>query len=156
MSNINWPDPSTLSRIPGQNSRLPAKIYKVRDGDTVEAIVQFPSSEFCKVIIRLSGIDTPELRPRKNCKHRSLQRQAANLITSYLENLILNIECTVILYSYGLYSGRMIGDIIINDAEKEINITSHLIKEGLAKEYKNVRVPWTAEELNFIVSKLES
>ena len=78
------------------------KCVKVYDGDTIHVIFKMPYSDDCyKWIIRLNGIDTPEIKPRKDKPNRESEivwakKARAELLrlitqdtTSYFDNLDL-------------------------------------------------------------------
>ena len=99
-----------------------AKIIKVIDGDTVDAIIDVGFRQFTTQRLRLLGIDTPEL----NDKDITLREKAKEAKT-YLENLILNKDVIVNTFKSDSF-GRWLGVIYLNDE----NINERLITEGYA------------------------
>ena len=93
-----------------------AKVISVTDGDTIHVI-----NQSLKITVRLSGIDTPELK-----------QMYGNEAKDILSEKILNKIVTIKGISKDRY-GRLIGDIFLND--RWINF--ELIKEGIAWHYKN-------------------
>jgi len=105
-----------------------AKLIRVIDGDTVEAMVDLGFSVWMKQTIRLHGIDTPEIRTKDiNEKVRGVAARARLL------EIIADGGDKFLLVSHGIGRyGRCLGTLYI----KEENINELLISEGHAKEYK--------------------
>ena len=70
-----------------------AKLIRVVDGDTVDAMIDCGFSTFKKERIRLYGIDTPECRTRdKEEKARGQrQKQGLRIIAKEITNLSLKL-----------------------------------------------------------------
>tara|TARA_S200000501_G_scaffold296545_1_gene282696 strand:+ start:378 stop:827 length:450 start_codon:yes stop_codon:yes gene_type:complete len=92
-----------------------AKVISVIDGDTIHVI-----NQSLKITVRLSGIDTPELK-----------QMYGNEAKDILSEKILNKIVTIKGISKDRY-GRLIGDIFLNDRW----INYELINEGIAWHYK--------------------
>ena len=104
-----------------------AKVLKIVDGDTIDAIVDLGFSTFKKVRIRLYGINTPESRTRD--KEEKIRGLAAK---ERLEQLLENNDHHFILQSHGVGKfGRCLGEIWVDD----VNINKKLVTEGHAIEY---------------------
>lgn len=107
--------------------RYKAKIVKVVDGDTVDAVVDLGFTVSVKVRLRLYGIDTPELKGIST-DQKTLARSARD----YLEGAVLNeqveIETVKTLDKYG----RWLATIFLFG---EINVNKMMVEEGLAVEY---------------------
>ena len=105
-----------------------AKLIKVVDGDTVDAMIDCGFSVFRKERIRLYGINTPEVRTKdKEEKKRGFESKAR------LETLLdrfpyFNIHTE---YQRGKY-GRTLGVLYLPDG---LNINETLIQEGFAEIY---------------------
>ncbi len=102
-----------------------AKLDRVVDGDTVDALVDLGFDIWKKVRIRMVGMNAPESRTR------DLEEKARGIAAKIrLEELLE--EGTFILESQGVGKyGRCLGILFVND----INVNKTLIKEGHATEY---------------------
>jgi len=104
-----------------------AKLDRVVDGDTVDALVDLGFDTWKKVRIRFYGMDAWESRTRdKEEKVKGLA--AKNRVIEMMD------ECggkfTLQSHGVGKY-GRCLGEIFIKDT----NINQKLISEGHAKKY---------------------
>ena len=105
-----------------------AKVLRVVDGDTVDAMVDLGFTTFKKVRIRLHGINAPESRTR-DLEEKKLGLAAKARLIELLEES--NNEFR--LYSHGVGKfGRCLGEIF---KENEVSINRQLINEGHATEY---------------------
>ncbi len=104
-----------------------AKLDRVVDGDTVDALVDLGFDVWVKKRIRLEGIDAPETRTK------DLEEKSRGLATKpRLESLLGATEGEFVLVSHGVGKyGRCIGTIYID----EKNINQLLLSEGLAEKY---------------------
>ena len=105
-----------------------AKLDRVIDGDTVDAMIDLGFDTWVHKRIRLEGIDAPETRTR------DLDEKAQGFITKgRLTDLLeaSNGEFVVVSHGVGKY-GRCLGTIMIG----EQNINELLIREGLAEVYE--------------------
>jgi micrococcal nuclease len=105
-----------------------AKLDRIIDGDTIDAMVDLGFDTWVHKRIRLSGINCPETRTRDlGEKARGLQSKL------YLEQLFLPTGGRFILQSLGVGKyGRCLGNIYID----KVNINELLLKEGYAEPYK--------------------
>ena len=105
-----------------------AKLDRVIDGDTVDAMIDLGFNTWVHKRIRLEGIDAPETRTR------DLDEKAQGFATKErLEGLLEAANGMFVLQSHGVGKyGRCLGTIIIEDE----NINELLIREGLAEVYK--------------------
>ena len=102
-----------------------AKVERVVDGDTVDALVDLGFSTWKKVRIRMMGINAPESRTR------DLKEKAKGLAAkARLEELLDKGD--FILESHGVCKfGRCLGSLHVGD----INVNKVLVSEGHANEY---------------------
>ena len=113
-----------------------AKLDRVVDGDTIDALIDVGFDIWFKKRIRYKGIDTWESRTRDlDEKKMGLAAKARN------KELLEKVSAKpgyFRLKSYGLGKyGRVLGEIFIMDAEgKTININEQLISEGHAYVYE--------------------
>ena len=105
-----------------------AKLNRVVDGDTIDALVDLGFNTWKKVRIRMMGIDAPESRTR------DLEEKKLGLAAkARLNELIESNDFLFILKSHGVGKfGRCLGEIFI---EEEISINQTLINEGHATQY---------------------
>ena len=108
--------------------RYNAKLSRVIDGDTVDALVDLGFDVWVKKRIRLYGIDTPETRTI------DLEEKKAGIAAQQrLDELLDDCGGIFVLESHGVGKyGRCLGVLFIDNT----NINTLLINEGLAEEYK--------------------
>lgn len=112
-----------------------AKLLRVVDGDTVDALIDCGFSTFKKERIRLYGINTPECRTRdKEEKVRGLAAKARlkELLKEGKNQFIVETR----IDKKGKY-GRLLGSLYKNEEAAE-NLHSYndiLVEEGHAEEY---------------------
>jgi endonuclease YncB( thermonuclease family) len=108
--------------------RTYAKCVYVYDGDTVHIVFRIPNSDECyKWIIRLIGIDTPEIKS-KNAN----EKKKANEACEYLRNLILNKLIIVECLEFDKY-GRLLGNLFLEG--DSVSLSQKMISAGFAKPY---------------------
>jgi micrococcal nuclease len=108
--------------------RYNAKLDRVVDGDTVDALVDLGFDTWKKVRIRMMGINAPESRTRDLEEKKLGLAAKARLI-----ELIESNDFLFILQSHGVGKyGRCLGEIFI-DEKTSVNQT--LINEGHAVAY---------------------
>tara|TARA_B100000989_G_C19525858_1_gene466835 strand:+ start:2011 stop:2361 length:351 start_codon:yes stop_codon:yes gene_type:complete len=106
-----------------------AKVIRVVDGDTIDAMVDLGFSTFKKVRIRMHGINAPESRTRDLEEKEKGLAAKARLIEMLEEN-----ENHFILISHGVGKfGRCLGEIYLKGHENSLN--KQLIWEGHGTEY---------------------
>jgi len=108
--------------------RYNAKLDRVVDGDTIDALVDLGFNTWKKVRIRLMGIDAYESRTR------DLEEKKLGLAAkARLNEIIESNDLLFILKSHGVGKyGRCLGEIFI---EEGISINQTLINEGHATQY---------------------
>jgi micrococcal nuclease len=103
-----------------------AKLDRVVDGDTVDALVDLGFNTWKKVRIRMMGMNAPESRTR------DLEEKKLGLAAkARLVEMLGNGEFTLQSHGVGKY-GRCLGEIF---KENEVSINRQLINEGHATEY---------------------
>jgi micrococcal nuclease len=126
-----------------------ALVERIVDGDSIEVLIDLGLDILHRAKIRLNGIDTPEIfRPQT-----PLEKEAGLLVSNYLEELIKDKEIFIKTYRDSKY-GDYLADLSFNeDDEKTIN--QIMLDEQLGRTYSGEKkVPWTEEELIFIINKL--
>ena len=112
-----------------------AKLDRVVDGDTVDALIDVGFNIWFKKRIRFKGLDTWESRTRNlDEKKKGL---AAKARTKELLEKVSSKSGYFRLKSHGLGKyGRVLGEIFIMDSEgKQWNVNETLISEGHAYVY---------------------
>ena len=102
-----------------------AKLDRVVDGDTVDALVDLGFDTWKKVRIRMQGMNAPESRTR------DLEEKARGLAAKIsLEELLKDGRFILQSMGVGKY-GRCLGILFVDDT----NVNKTLIQEGHATEY---------------------
>jgi len=105
-----------------------AKLIRVIDGDTIDALIDLGFSVWVKKRIRLYGIDTPETRT-KDLK----EKKAGQAAEDRLIELLWDFDNEFVLISHGVGKyGRCLGELFIEG----ICINQLLINEGHATVYE--------------------
>ena len=113
-----------------------AKLERVVDGDTIDAMIDVGFDIWVKKRIRYKGIDTWESRTRDlEEKAKGLEAKARN------KELLMEVSSKsgyFRLKSYGVGKyGRVLGELFIMDKDNnQININNKLIEEGHAYVYE--------------------
>ena len=112
-----------------------AKLDRVVDGDTVDALIDVGFDIWFKKRIRFKGVDTWESRTR-NLEEKALGLKAKARTKELLEK-ISSKSGYFRIKSYGLGKyGRVIADVFIEDKDgKQWNVNKTLISEGHAYVY---------------------
>ena len=112
-----------------------AKLDRVVDGDTIDAMIDVGFDIWVKKRIRYMGVDTWESRTR-DLEEKKLGLAAKARNKELLEKVSAK-SGYFRLKSHGVGKyGRVLGEIFIQDAEgKQYNINETLIAEGHAYEY---------------------
>ena len=107
-----------------------AKVVRVVDGDTCDALIDLGFDTFVKKRIRFYGVDTWESRTRN--KEEKVKGLAAK---AYVKDLLENSDdgkFSIISHGVGKY-GRVLGELFVKGHETSVN---ELLKEnGHAYEY---------------------
>tara|TARA_Y100000592_G_scaffold76091_1_gene119028 strand:+ start:1595 stop:1984 length:390 start_codon:yes stop_codon:yes gene_type:complete len=112
-----------------------AKLDRVVDGDTVDALIDVGFNIWFKKRIRFKGVDTWESRTR-NLEEKALGLKAKARTKELLEK-VSSKSGYFRIRSYGLGKyGRVLADVFIEDKDgKQWNINQTLISEGHAYVY---------------------
>ena len=113
-----------------------AKLERVVDGDTVDALIDLGFDTWVKKRIRYKGIDTWESRT-KDLDEKKLGLAAKDRNKELLES-VSSKPGYFRLKSYGVGKyGRVLGEVFVKDIEGiEYNVNQTLIDEGHAYEYE--------------------
>jgi len=105
-----------------------AKVIRVVDGDTVEALIDLGFRTWHRGMVRLYGIDTPEVRTR-DLEEKKRGYAAKDRLVELLEKC----EYEVKFVSHGLDKyGRSLATLIDKDG---VDLNQQLIMEGHAEPY---------------------
>ena len=112
-----------------------AKLDRVVDGDTVDALIDVGFDIWFKKRIRFVGVDTWESRTR-DLEEKKLGKLATERTRQLLED-VSSKSGYFRLKSHGLGKyGRVLGELFVMDSEgKQWNINETLIAEGHAYVY---------------------
>ena len=112
-----------------------AKLDRVVDGDTVDALIDVGFNIWFKKRIRFKGVDTWESRTR-NLEEKALGLKAKARTKELLEK-VSSKSGYFRIKSYGLGKyGRVLADVFIMDKDgKQWNVNETLISEGHAYVY---------------------
>ena len=108
-----------------------AKLDRVVDGDTCDALIDLGFNTWVKKRIRFKGVDTWE------CRTRDLDEKKKGLAAkAFTKNLLENSDdgkFSIISYGTGKY-GRVLGELFVKGNDKSIN--QLLLENGHAYEYE--------------------
>ena len=107
------------------------EIYKVIDGDTIDASIDLGFDIYLTKRIRLAGIDTPESRTT-NAKEKIMGLESKDWLKHRVENAQCILIKTELPDSTEKY-GRIIGHLYINGQETSLN--NQMITSGYALAY---------------------
>jgi micrococcal nuclease len=124
-----------LADIPVESSNCPKSSYKVKevtkvyDGDTITVLIDLGFSIYTKQVIRLYGINTPELRG---------DSKVSGLVSrDYLRSILKSNKILIKTYKddkKGKY-GRYLGTVFTKNSNGCVNINELLVSKGLAVRY---------------------
>ena len=103
-----------------------AKLDRVVDGDTIDALVDLGFDTWKKVRIRMMGMNAPESRTR-DLEEKKLGLAAKDRLIEMLGDGKFTLQS----HGVGKY-GRCLGEIF---RESDVSINRQLINEGHATEY---------------------
>lgn len=131
-----WPHAASgADRISGP---VTAQVVRVIDGDTLVVRAQIWPGQHVETAVRLDGIDTPELNPRRsrfvNEACRQVARAAALQARALLEQLVAGGDVALHDVRFGKYAGRVVA-IVRNAAGKDVALA--LRDAGFAKDADN-------------------
>lgn len=89
-------------------------VIRCYDGDTI-TIVSNPYGELCRFTLRISGLDTPELKGST-----VLEKSAAEIVRDEIKKMILNKYVRIKIHGNDKY-GRLLADIWVDGYSDSIN-----------------------------------
>lgn len=115
-----------------------AHLLRVVDGDTIEVLARIWPDHFVETLVRLAGIDAPELRGR--CAEEVAQAERAK---ARLAALLAGGHLELVDVRYGKYAGRVVARVLTADGR---DVAAILLVEKLVRPYDGGRrEPWCAE-----------
>lgn len=112
-----------------------AHLVRVVDGDTVEVLARIWPDHYVETLVRLAGIDAPELRGRCAEEVALAERAKARLAALLAGNRLLLADVR-----YGKYAGRVVARVLTEDGR---DVAAILVAERLARRYEGGRrAPW--------------
>lgn len=130
LASILFAVPSHGETLPGP---IPADIIRVVDGDTIRVRAHIWPDQSLEIMVRLSGIDAPEIHKPACSKERVLAEEAKIELETILEETIHLHDVHL-----GKYAGRVVAEARLPDG---LNLAEHLVEKGLAVEY-GTQDPW--------------
>jgi micrococcal nuclease len=103
-----------------------AKLDRVVDGDTIDALVDLGFDTWKKVRIRMMGMNAPESRAR-DLEEKKLGLAAKARLIEMLGDGVFTLQS----HGVGKY-GRCLGEVF---KENDVSLNRQLINEGHATEY---------------------
>ena len=113
---------------------IPARVERVIDGDTIEVKARIWIGQEVRVLVRLDGIDTPELRGK--CEDEKVRARAAR-------DHLSSIPGTEVALT-GVYEGKFAGRVVARVGHAEMgDLATSLLAADLARPYEGgKRQPW--------------
>lgn len=154
-------DTTNLQKRTFKNKIIYGKLIRVIDGDTIIVASKMNNKEdYFEYTIRLSGIDTPELRPRRDDPNNELHKNAGYVAKNAVINLMRDYEFVRLSVKNKDSFGRYVCVVeigIINCVgcyRNKINLNNWLLENEYAKKVNRNRAEsFSVEFLNNIVSK---
>ena len=133
--------------------RFPVVAHEGIDGDSIRVWVDRGWGDTKRIICRLHGIDTPELRNAKS----ELEREAAGQVRTFVSDWVsaTNQELETESLDKGVWVGRYWGEIFRISATTHDGLSSVPLEAGLAVPYSGGRRSWTEDQLNEILGNLD-
>ena len=115
-----------------------AHLVRVLDGDTIEVLARIWPDHYVETLVRLAGIDAPELRGR--CAEEITGALSAK---ARLAALLAGNRVQLVDIRYGKYAGRVVARVLTEDGR---DVAQVLLAERLVRAYDGGRrLPWCAE-----------
>jgi len=105
-----------------------AVVDRVIDGDTIAVSARIWLDQSLAVLVRVRGIDAPELRGRCDA-----ERELARRATAYVTAALVSGRVKLTNISGGKYYGRVLADVTTAEGG---SLAAALLAEGLARPYR--------------------
>jgi len=115
-----------------------SELVRVVDGDTYDLRIKAWEDIVLLKRIRLEGVDTPELRPRKGTdEEKAAEKIRARAATDFVRERLTTADGLFFLYSGKSDNfGRVLGSVLYVTGDGRLDIREVLLQEGHA-------TPWT-------------
>lgn len=110
------------------------KVVDVYDGDTCKVV--FPlNGEIYRWNVRLTGYDTPEMRPPRSQENRDDEIKAAHAAKNFLISKVMN-ENQLVYIKCGEFDkyGRLLGTLYVEQTD-EVSVNDLMIQHGHGYAY---------------------
>ncbi len=142
------PSLQTAARPQALAGPIPAFVERVIDGDTLVVRARIWLGQELKVMVRISGIDAPELRAR--CDE---ERQMAISARQFVKRLVGQRKVSLSHIRQGKYAGRVIAKVTDKTGS---SLSTYLLKANLARPYqRGRRKSWCPKKLVRSVKKAQ-
>jgi len=103
---------------------IPAEVLRIVDGDTIHVRAHIWLGQKLEIMVRLEGIDAPEIHRPKCPAERTMADQAKAEVQAITRDMVYlhNIH-------RGKYAGRVVASASLPDG---LVISDHLVRKGLA------------------------
>ncbi len=130
----NTPPTGAVEVLPGP---IPATLSRVIDGDTVEVRARIWLGQDVQVVVRLPGIDAPELRG-KCSQERALAKAASDQLLNFEGDQVALLD--VVPDKFG-------GRVLARVRHEEVgDLSTHLLESGFVRAYDGgERRGWCSE-----------
>jgi endonuclease YncB( thermonuclease family) len=108
-----------------------AHLVRVVDGDTIEVLARIWPDHYVETLVRLAGIDAPELKGRCADEIALAERAKARLAA-----VLAGARLALADIHYGKYAGRVVATVLTEDGRDAGAI---LLAENLARPYHRGR-----------------
>ena len=108
-----------------------AHLVRVLDGDTIEVLARIWPDHYVETLVRLDGIDAPELRGRCAAEIAQAERAKARLAV-----LLAGARLQLVDVHYGKYAGRVVARVLTEDGR---DVAATLLAENLVRAYRGGR-----------------
>ena len=108
------------------------QVIKCYDADTITIATKLPfqDSPMYRLSVRLNGIDTPEIKPKKTIPNRDAHITKAKEARDFLSGLVLNKSIRIKFLHNDLY-----GRPLVYLYQENTCINDLMIEKGFAKKY---------------------
>lgn len=118
---------AAVARDPFEGPVL-AVVDRVIDGDTIAVSARIWIDQSLNVLVRVRGIDAPEMRGRCDA-----ERELARRATAYVRAALVSGQVKLTNISGGKYYGRILADVTTVEGK---SLATALLAEGLARPYR--------------------
>jgi len=110
--------------------RYNAKVSRIIDGDTIDALIDLGFDTWVSKRIRFYGIDAPESRTRD-----LEEKKRGKAATAYLTKILEANDNTFVLQSHGVGKfGRCLGELFV-ETLGDVSVQQQMINEGHGVPY---------------------